>query len=58
MKNINKQEELVSALWDFARGLHNKARAGYGWTQDGLKMMNRIEELRESLLKDTPEVNK
>jgi hypothetical protein len=21
MKNINKQEELVSALWDFAKGL-------------------------------------
>lgn len=23
MKNINKQEELVSALWDFAKGLQN-----------------------------------
>ena len=23
MKNIKKQEELVSALWDFAKGLQN-----------------------------------
>ncbi len=38
MKNINKQEELVSALWDFAKELQrstNKSASSIG--EDGYK---------------------
>lgn len=35
--------------------LHSEARAGFNWTQDGVSMMNRIEELREKFLANLEE---
>lgn len=38
MKNITKQEELVSALWDFAKELQkSKNKSAYAVDKDGYK---------------------
>ena len=50
MKNINKQEELVSALWDFARGLEystNKTARSVG--KDGIETHMDMAVIHEAL---------
>jgi tRNA/tmRNA/rRNA uracil-C5-methylase (TrmA/RlmC/RlmD family) len=64
MKNINKQEELVSALWDFARELQkskNKSAAsidksGYRTKMDMQVMHNAIERIAQNFNLEIQEV--
>lgn len=56
MKNINKQEELVSALWDFAKGLqkseaikNNTCAKSINIKGDGFETKMDMEVMHETL---------
>jgi uncharacterized protein with HEPN domain len=50
MKNINKQEELVSALWDFAKGLQKSTNKIVSSTdEDGYKTYMDLEVIGEAM---------
>jgi len=54
MKNINKQEELVSALWDFAKGLQKSEAIKSGvclrsTDKEGFKTKMDMEVMHETL---------
>ena len=58
MKNINKQEELVSALWDFAKGLQYSESIKSGICAkskpingDGLETKMDMEVMHEALIR-------
>ena len=64
MKNINKQEELVSALWDFAKELQkseNKTAAsvdknGYRTEMDLAVMRNAMERIAKNFNLEIQEI--
>ena len=50
MKNINKQEELVSALWDFAKALQKSAnKSAANVDKDGYKTEMDMEVMRKTM---------
>lgn len=54
MKNINKQEELVSALWDFAKGLQkseNLSAKSVDIKRDGFETKMDMEVMHEAIEK-------
>lgn len=50
MKNINKQEELVSALWDFAKELQKSTnKTTYSKDKNGVKTHMDMSVLRKTM---------
>jgi hypothetical protein len=50
MKNINKQEEMVSALWDFAKGLQqSKNKTAASVDKNGYKTEMDLEVMRTAM---------
>ena len=50
MKNINKQEEMVSALWDFARGLeYSTNKTARSINKEGVETHMDFEVLRKAM---------
>lgn len=52
MKNINKQEDLVSALWNFARALeHSTNKTAKSVGKDGIETHMDMQVMRDTLHK-------
>lgn len=50
MKNINKQEELVSALWDFARELqYSTDKTAKSTNKDGIETEMDLSVMRKAM---------